>query len=80
MTDKTKLTIEVRDSVTIALVIATEPAIAEIGQQLAWLVAALRSSPSDHRMAYSTPSVTLSTGNKPTFAFTFQLQEIPLTH
>ena len=66
MTDKTKITIEVRDLVTIALVIATEPAIAEIRQQLAWLAAALRPSPSNHMMAYSTPSVTLSTGNTPT--------------
>jgi len=80
MTDKTKLTIEVRDSVTIALVMATEPAIAEIGQQLAWLAAALCSSPFDNRMAYSTPSVTLSTGNTPTFAFTFQLKEIEPAH
>jgi hypothetical protein len=31
-------------------------------------------------MAYSTPSVTLSTGNTPTFTFTFQLKEIEPTH
>ena len=74
MMDKTRIALEVNDSTIVAVVKGTEPAIAEIGQQLAWLGAALRSSPSE-QMTYSTPRVTLSNVTEAIFAFDFQVRE-----
>ncbi|KAG9230363.1 hypothetical protein BJ875DRAFT_158352 [Amylocarpus encephaloides] len=74
MTDKTRITLEINDSTVSAIVKGTDPAIAEIGQQLAWLGAALRPSPSD-KMAYSTPRLVLSTTVELTFALEFQVTE-----
>ncbi len=54
----------------------TEPAIAEIGQQMAWLGAALRSSPSDYRIGYSKPLATFSSGLVATFKFSFEVTEL----
>jgi hypothetical protein len=50
--------------------------VVEIGQQLAWLGAALRSSPSWGGMAYSTPKITTLTGAEPTFKISFQVEAI----
>jgi len=76
MTDKTRITFEVNDSIVLVAVKGTEPAIAEIGQQLAWMGAAFRSSPSNYRMAYSKPLATFSSGLIATFTFSFQVTEL----
>lgn len=78
MMDKTRITLEINDSAVFAVIKGTEPAIAETGQQLAWLGAALRSSPSD-RMAYSTPLVALSATTETT-TFTLDFQVTQLVH
>ena len=75
--DKTHITLEINDETVSATVKGTEPAIAEIGQQLAWLGAALRSSSSENRMAYSTPKIIFSSGiSAVMFRITFQVTEI----
>lgn len=72
MTDKTKITLDLFDSILSAVVKGTEPAIVEIGQQLAWLAAALRSTPSEGGMAYSIPRATFSSGPVVSFKLDFQ--------
>jgi hypothetical protein len=76
MTDRTCIGFEIYTSLVLATVKGTKPAIAEIGQQLAWLGAALRSSPSEDRMARSTPLIKFSSGIVPTFTLNFQLTEV----
>ncbi|KAE9374285.1 hypothetical protein N431DRAFT_556628 [Stipitochalara longipes BDJ] len=74
MTDGTRISMEIRDSIVVASVTGTESAISEIGQQLAWLGAALRPSPLEYEMAHSTPLLTFSPGNKDaSFKLTFQV-------
>ncbi|KAG0645258.1 hypothetical protein D0Z07_8889 [Hyphodiscus hymeniophilus] len=72
--DKTRVTLEINDSIVFATIKGTEPAIAEIGQQLAWLGAALRSSPSD-RIAYATPQVICSATTGTDFRLDFRVKE-----
>ena len=73
--DKTHLTLEINDEMVFAIIKGTEPAIAEIGEQLAWLGAALRSSPADC-MAYSAPRIALSTDPEATFSLDFQVTQL----
>lgn len=40
-------------------IVGSEPSIAEVGEQLAWLGAALRSSPQGHGVCYCTPILTV---------------------
>jgi hypothetical protein len=79
--DKTHINFDMNDSLLSAVIKGTEPAIAEIGQQLAWLGAALRSSPSEHRMDYSTPRIFFLSGiSVILFKVTFQVAEIVPTY
>lgn len=57
------------------MVTGTAPAIAEIGEQLAWLGAALRGAPSDDTMAYCAPEIGISPGATPIFQLSFQVVE-----
>jgi len=54
----------------------TEPAVVEIGQQLAWLGAALRCSLSPDRICSSEPKIEVLTSTEATFKLTFQVREI----
>lgn len=74
--DKTRINLELYESSIGAVVFGTEPAIAEIGQQLAWLGAALRPAPSGDKMAYSTPKVTSTSGSVVTFKLSFRTNDI----
>lgn len=76
MSDKTRLTIEISESLVIAAVKGTEPAIADIGQQLAWMAAAFRPSASDDRISYSQPLIEMSPGTLAIFKVSFQVAEM----
>ena len=74
--DRTWISFKIQGSSVVAVVSGTKPAIAEIGQQLAWLGAALRAAPSDHRMAYSTPKIAHNTGPMPSFNLSCRFAEV----
>lgn len=57
MPDGTKLTAWINGSRFMVEALGTQYSVAEIGEQLAWLGAALRSSPYEHGVAYSMPLV-----------------------
>jgi hypothetical protein len=63
--DKAKLTAWLWHSKFIFDVSGTEDTIVEICEQLAWLGAALRSSPSDIGVAYCTPSISVTNSVNP---------------
>jgi hypothetical protein len=54
----------------------TGPSIVEIGQQLAWLGAALRSSLSNDKISSSEPEIAVLTGAEATFKLTFKVEEV----
>jgi len=47
----------------------SEPALADVGEILAWIVAALRESPQETSIAYSTPRMSTKAGPRPVFTF-----------
>jgi hypothetical protein len=55
--DNTKLAVWVNKSEFFVEVTGIEDSIAQIGEQLAWLGSALRSSPHDSRISYCTPFI-----------------------
>lgn len=74
--DQTRINLDIRNSSIVVVVAGTEPAIAEIGQQLAWLGAALRAAPSDNKMAYSTPKISFTSGSVVTFRLSFRVIDL----
>ena len=77
MTDKTRLIIHVGEETVDVIVRGTVPAIVEIGEQLAWLGAALQSSASADKISLSTPHVTADLSfTKPRFSITFPIREL----
>ena len=74
-TDGSQISLTFNNSTVIAVVKGTQPAVTEIGQQIAWLGAALRSSCSKSRLALSTPNITRvsSANGSPTFDITYQV-------
>jgi hypothetical protein len=46
---------------------APDPALADIGEILAWLVGAIREAPRQHEMSYSTPRITSKLSSRPSF-------------
>ncbi|TVY32542.1 hypothetical protein LSUB1_G007997 [Lachnellula subtilissima] len=71
-TDGTEIKFVIHSSIVVAVVTGTAPAIAEIGQQLAWLGAALRGAPSGDKMAYCAPKIAISPVSS-TFELSFQV-------
>ncbi|RFU26150.1 hypothetical protein B7463_g10188, partial [Scytalidium lignicola] len=55
LSDKTNLQITLEESVVTVNARGSEPTLADIGEILAWIVAALRESPREDSMMYSTP-------------------------
>jgi hypothetical protein len=55
--DNTRLTAWMRESKFRVVALGTKDSVAETAEQLAWLGAALRSSPSDSQLAYCTPAI-----------------------
>lgn len=55
--DGAKLTAEINESILVVETFGTADSVAEIGEQLAWLGAALRSSPYDLGIAHCTPFI-----------------------
>jgi hypothetical protein len=76
LTDNTQLNIKISGSSISVAVNGTGPAIIEIGQQLAWLGSALRSSASSNSISSSEPRISVLTGAYATFELTFQVREI----
>ncbi|CZR60568.1 uncharacterized protein PAC_10464 [Phialocephala subalpina] len=74
--DKTHITTELHESSICVIVQGTSPAVVEIGQQLAWLGATLRSSISSERMSFSQPIITTVIDKKANFKLSFQVEEI----
>ena len=70
-TDGTGIDFLIQSSSVVAVVTGTAPAIAEIGQQLAWLGAALRGAPSGDKLAYCAPEIEISPGSL-AFQLSFQ--------
>jgi hypothetical protein len=54
----------------------TGPSVVEIGQQLAWLGAALRFSPSIDKISCSEPEIAVLAGAEATFKLTFKVEEV----
>ncbi|KAF4335283.1 ankyrin 3 [Fusarium beomiforme] len=74
--DGTTLSVQIRDSKFLADVHGIEATIAEIGEQLAWLGAALRAPTEDTGLAYCTPHITIDStpfqfGNQPSERIAF---------
>ncbi|KAF5642374.1 hypothetical protein F52700_3170 [Fusarium sp. NRRL 52700] len=70
LSDGTTLNVQIRDSKFLAEVHGLAATIAEIGEQLAWLGAALRTPAEDTGLAYCTPHITIDStpfqsGNQP---------------
>ncbi|TVY48628.1 hypothetical protein LOCC1_G003111 [Lachnellula occidentalis] len=79
-TNGTKITLRIHSPSVTVVVTGTAPAIAEIGQQLAWLGAALRGAPYTDTMAYCAPKIGISPGSPLNFQLSFQVdnfEQIP---
>ena len=66
---------DIQDTPVSATIKGNEPAVAEIGQQLAWLGSSLRSSFSDS-ICYCTPTIVSPRDADTHFRLTFELQDI----
>ncbi|KAH6677360.1 hypothetical protein B0J14DRAFT_636069 [Halenospora varia] len=75
-TENTQITLSINVAKVSAVVSGTDPSIAEIGQQLAWLGAALRESPFDFSMAYSTPEIAIRTSRQAKFTLSHHITRI----
>jgi len=61
LSDGSRLKITLNESTILVIAFGSEPALAEIGELLAWIGAALRESPNGNTMTYSTPRMTTKT-------------------
>ncbi|KAJ3545042.1 hypothetical protein NM208_g2710 [Fusarium decemcellulare] len=73
LSDKTTLYVCVRNSKFLAEAYGNAGTIAEIGQQLAWLGAALRTSPEHSGLVYCTPTISILPNSSPSSQSEFQL-------
>jgi hypothetical protein len=72
--DSTKLKVWLTNTELRAYVLGTEDTVAEIGEQLAWMGAALRSSGADQDFAYCYPSVRFTFPSAQAHDVTFNIQ------
>jgi hypothetical protein len=77
MSDGTVLWLVVNNYTVSIDATGTECSLVELGEQLAWLGSALRSSPSEEKMAYSTANIrTLNSSLTPHFFLEFRIEDL----